>query len=219
MYIRAPAPPPLSSYSCCACVEPRFPLFIPNLDGTEGGMRYCGLQDSKYKYDQISEELHCFVRCDKDTTPEDIEFKLLPHHMTLSIKGEERINDPFFDFADPDGSFWELDYECGGNWALHITISKRNATNWSFLFKSEMFDDAIKEAAEMESRIKAKAERGGWCSCTWLTSWFTALLSDETQEEADAKARKDREMDALIAKAEKAEKEETEAKKAKDKSA
>jgi hypothetical protein len=147
-----------------------------------GGMRYVALSDSRFKYDQISEELHCFVSCDKDTTPEDIEFKILPHRLLLKIKGEERLNDFFTEKADCDGTFWELDYECGGNWALHITIAKREAKNWSFLFKSEMFEDAMKEVAAMEE--KQKRGNAPWCDCSWLFNMFGGEAEDAKAEKS-----------------------------------
>ena len=127
-------------------------------------MRYVALADTKFKYDQIEEELHCFVSCDEDTKKGDIEFKILPHRMYIKIKGEERINDVFYEKADPDGSFWELDYECGGLFALHITIAKADATNWSFLFKSEMFEDILTGDDALMGETRKSWPSAPWCT-------------------------------------------------------
>lgn len=77
--------------------------------------------------------------------------------------------------------------KCGGTFALHVTILKREETNWSFLFNSEMQIDAVRSsflishewqhlmcplalymketAARMEAEYsqQQKREKGGCC--------------------------------------------------------
>jgi hypothetical protein len=39
-------------------------------------MTYVGLEDSKYRYDQTSDEMHLFVPCPLETTAKDVEYKV-----------------------------------------------------------------------------------------------------------------------------------------------
>lgn len=51
-------------------------------------MRYCSLEESKFKYDQMGDEMHCFFPVPAGTKYKDIEFKIIPTHLKISVLGE-----------------------------------------------------------------------------------------------------------------------------------
>ena len=88
---------------------------------------------------------------------------------------------------DCDGTFFELDRDCGGTFALHITMAKREHTNYSWLFEDEQYEDMINAMREEATKAKLKQDRKAR-RCNWFWSMFDDDEDEEQMNEEDRAA-------------------------------